>query len=210
MQDTPEDAERRWERRLALPVLIAALVSVPAIFLTMIEGPAASTGTVVNALSGVVLTGETVILFIVSSDKREWVRRNWWLVALTVLIVLSVVLAIGPVQLLRLLRLVGALRVLRVGRILKAGRLLSGRFEGTWAHLSAFLASVLVALFVALTLADPTSQVRVLAEDVLPWSVGPVAVTIAALLLAGATFVVLFDRGRGDSDADETEDAESR
>lgn len=207
MQETGEDAELRWERRLAMPVLIAALVSVPAIFLTMIEGPAASTGTVVNALSGVVLTGETVILFIVSRNKREWIRRNWWLVALTVLIV---VLAIGPVQLLRLLRLVGALRVLRVGRILKAGRLLSGRFEGTWAHLSAFLASVLVALFVALTLADPTSQVRVLAEDVLPWRFGPVAVTLAAALLAGATFVVLFDRGRGGSEANETDDAESR
>lgn len=32
MQETGEDAELRWERRLAMPVLIAALVSVPAIF----------------------------------------------------------------------------------------------------------------------------------------------------------------------------------
>lgn len=180
-----------------MPVLVAALVSVPAIFLTLLPEPWASTGTVVNVLSGVVLTGETAILFVTSGDKREWLRRNRWLVLLTVLIVVSVVLAIGPVQLLRLLRVVGALRVLRAGRIIKAGRLLTGRLEGTWAHLPAMLAAVLVALFVALTLADPTSQVRVLAESVLPFTFGPVVVTIAAVLLAVSTFLVLFDRTGG-------------
>src|SRR5699024_5272105 len=97
--------------------------------------------------------------FIVTPDRVAWFKRHLWLVGLTILVVLGVAFALGPVQLLRLIRLIGALRILRTGRIIKAGRLLAGRGSGFWNKFTATGVSVLVAVFVAATLADPTSTV---------------------------------------------------
>src|SRR5699024_2941455 len=58
--------EKRWQKRLALPVLIAALVSIPAVFLSFLSEPWAEAGRVINLLSGLVLVGETLILYIVT------------------------------------------------------------------------------------------------------------------------------------------------
>ena len=70
--------EERWEERLAIPVLVAALVSVPAVWLTLLRDPYDTVGSVVLVLTGVVLLAETVVLFAVSADKRDWVRRHRW------------------------------------------------------------------------------------------------------------------------------------
>ncbi|UFU05941.1 ion transporter [Ruania halotolerans] len=194
MPAAPGTREERWENRLAWPVLIAALASVPAIFLTLLPDPMSTWGTVANILSGIVLTAETVVLFAVSSNKRAWVRRNWWLIALTLVVVAGVALALGPVQLLRLIRAIGALRVIRVSRIVKAGRILGRRLDGTWAKLPAMLASALVALFVAIVLADPTSFTRELLDDIVGERFRvPIAIG-AGLVLAVATFVVIRNR----------------
>lgn len=194
------DREAQWEERLALPVLVAALASVPAVFLTLLDDPYATVGTVANWLTGAVLIGETLILFLVAEDKRAWVVRHWWLVLLTLLIVVAVVFAIGPVQLLRLLRVVGALRLLRAGRILKAGRLLQRRagLSGRWARLPTLFASVLVATFVAVVLSDPSSQTRVLLSHLLGSTTTAVLTVVAGLILAIATFVVVRARRRLD------------
>src|SRR5699024_9981726 len=127
--------EKRWQDRLALPVLIAALVSIPAVFLSFLSEPWSEAGRVINLLSGLVL------------------------------VVLRVAFALGPGQLLRLIRLIGALRILRTGRIIKAGRLLAGRGSSFWNKFTATGISILVAIFVAATLADPTSTVRGLLHD---------------------------------------------
>ncbi|MDN6529093.1 MAG: hypothetical protein L0K67_08470, partial [Brevibacterium sp.] len=170
------DREQRWQERLAVPVLVAALVSIPAVFLTFLSEPWSDAGRVINSLSGVVLVGETLILLLVTPDKFAWLKRHLWLVALTVLVILGVVFALGPVQLFRLIRLIGALRILRTGRIIKAGRLLAGRISGTWNKFAATGISILVAIFVAATLADPSSTVRGLLHDVLPFRIGPIAI----------------------------------
>jgi CsoR family transcriptional regulator, copper-sensing transcriptional repressor len=192
------DPEERWEDRLAVPVLLAALVSVPAVFLTLLDDPYETVGTWVNWLTGAVLVGETLVLFSVSRDKRRWVRRNAWLIMLTVVVVVGVVLAVGPVQLLRLLRVFGALRILRAGRIIKAGRILRQRagLSGFWATVPAVAASLLVAVFVAIALTDPTSQTRNLLESWVGEQGVVVASVVAGLALAAATFVVIRQQQR--------------
>jgi CsoR family transcriptional regulator, copper-sensing transcriptional repressor len=189
-----DDREERWEQRLAWPVLIAALVSVPAVFLTLLDDPYESVGTVVNVLTGVVLVGETVVLLWVSRDPVDWLRRHWWLVGLTLATVAAVFLALGPLQLLRLVRVFGALRIARAGRIMSAARKLQKRLgmSGWWSTLVAVTAGLVVAAFVAVVLADPTSRSRQMVEDAvggdLPFTL--IAV-VAGLLLFGATVVVL-------------------
>ena len=192
--------QERWEERLAWPVLIAALASVPAVFLTLLGDPVSSWGVVASAVAGVVLMAEPVVLLAVSPNKGAWLRRNWWLVLLAVLIVLSVVFALGPFQVFRLLRAIGALRVLRVRRIMTAGRILGRRASGGPGRWPAVAASVLVAVFVGVVLADPTSTTRGLLAELLPegWMV-PIAV-LAGLVLAGATFVVVRSRDSAEED----------
>jgi hypothetical protein len=191
--------ERRWEERFAVPVLVAALASVPAVFLTLLDGGLETVGNVVNWASGAVLVAETVVLFAVSDRKGSWLREHVWLVLLTVAVVVAVVLAIGPVQLLRLLRVFGALRIVRAGRIVKAARILRRRagLTGWWTRVAAVGAGVLVAAFVAVVLADPTSRTRQLLEQWVGDVDGLVLVVLALLagaLLAGATYVVMRQR----------------
>ncbi|MCK0117806.1 hypothetical protein MWU57_12255 [Isoptericola sp. S6320L] len=197
---TQEAAEDRWQRRLAVPVLVAALVSVPAVWLTLLAEPYATVGTAVSLLTGAVLLGETVVLFVVSDDKRRWVRRNRWLVIVTAAIVVSVVLAVGPTQLLRLVRAVGALRVLRARHIVRAGRRLMGNasLDSRWERVATGTVVAVVAAFVAVVLADPTSRSRLLIEDLIGAPASVWAVVVAGALLAGAVFVLTRYRPRRD------------
>lgn len=205
-RDDPPDPAELWERRLAIPVLLAAVVSVPAVFLTTVEGAVGTAGMLLNYTSGVVLVGEAVVLMLVANDTRRWLADNKVIVAVAVATVPAVFLALGPVQLLRLVRFVGALRVLRAGRILKAGRILRERadLEGPVRNAIAIGVTVLAATFVALVLADPTSTSRQLIAEVLGrFGVAPIA--LAAVILAVATFVVL--RYRDERSAFDDEEA---
>ncbi|HSJ21357.1 MAG TPA: hypothetical protein VK964_12350 [Nocardioidaceae bacterium] len=201
-QDAERDPEDHWEERLALPVIIAALASVPAVFLTLLDSPYETVGNVVNWLSGAVLVAETAVLFAVSQDKWEWIRRHKWLLLLTVGVILGVVLAIGPVQLLRLLRVVGALRLVRAGRIVKAARIMRDRLglTGQWSKVSSAAAALLVAAFVGVVLADPTSRSRRLLEQSLSGTSQVVLSLLAGAVLAVATFVVVRRQQRNRSE----------
>lgn len=192
----------RWQARLALPVLVAALASVPAMFLTLAGGPLGTTGHLVDVATGAVLVAETVILLAVAESKRAWIRGHLGLIALTAAVVVAVVFALGPVQILRLVRAVGALRILRAGRIVKAARSVGLRhgFDGRLAQGLAAVAGALVAVFVGVVLADPTSRSR----DVLTWAVGdvgtPLIVALAAtagVVLGAATYLLARDTGTG-------------
>ena len=201
-QATSEREDPRLEQveeRFAIPVLVAAIVSVPAVFLTTLDEPAHSVGQVLNWASLTVLTGETVVLFLLARDRWQWLREHWFIAAVAVVTVPAVIFAVGPVQLLRLVRFVGALRILRVNRILKAGRILSHRagLSGFWRNAIALGISVLAAAFVGLILADPTSDSREFVEGLLSRigiEVGTGLAVVAAAILAIATFVVLRDR----------------
>lgn len=205
MTSTPAaaDSERRWAARFERPALIAALVSVPATFLTLAEGGLAVTGEVINVLSAIVLVAEGVVLFAVSRDRRRWLRRNWWLVATIAIVVPATIWAVGPAQLLRLVRSVGALRVLRVRRIIKAGRLASDRLglDDRWRRLTVALLSVAAAAFVAVVLIDPSGiEVDWVAD--LAARAGTLGVLLAGAILGVATYLVVHDSGEaGDDDA---------
>lgn len=203
------DRADRLQERLAIPVLVAALASVPAVFLTLFDEPANTVGSTINAISGAVLVAEAVALFVVSEHRLQWLRRNWWLVALAVVIVPAVLYAVAPVQLLRLLyllRMAGALRIIRAKRILKAGKILRNRagLDRTWQRVVGFLVSALVTGFVVVILADPTSESRQLLEGAVDFA-GPVPVVLAGGVLAAATFIVL--RARRDERSADSERA---
>jgi CsoR family transcriptional regulator, copper-sensing transcriptional repressor len=173
------------------------LASIPATFLTLFDGAFQTAGTTLNALSGAVLVAETVVLLAVAEDKRVWLRDNRWLVALTVAVVVAVVFAIGPVQLLRLARVAGALRIIRVRRIMKAGRIIQQRYgvDARWERVATGVLTLAVAAFVAIVLADPTSQSRQFLEGA-AGRFGALSAVLAGALIAGATYVVLSNRGR--------------
>lgn len=187
-----DDRAARAEERLAVPVLVAAIASIPATFLTTLEGRPQLAGHVVNYLSVAVLAGESVVPFVLASHRIRWLRERWFVVAVAAISVPAVIFAVGPAQLLRLVRFVGALRILRVRRILKAGKILrqrSGRTGWQWKAISAFL-SLLAAAFVAIVLSDPSSQTRQLAEGALG-QFGLPAIILAGAIIASATFLVL-------------------
>lgn len=154
----------RLERRLTVPVVVAAALSVPAVFLAAIaEGALAVFGLVLNWASMAVLTAESVILFMLAGDRLTWVRRHGWPLLVTALAVPAVILALAPVQALRVLlslaRHLAALRVLRAKRLVSAGRVVARRLGpvGRWRHFPVAAGSAAAAIFVALVLADPDS-----------------------------------------------------
>ncbi len=199
----PDRADRVAER-LAVPVLIAALASVPAVFLTLFDAPYATIGNGLNTLSGAVLIAETLVLFSVSEHRLAWLKRNRWLVLVTVAVIPAVLFAVGPVQLLRLtrvaqaIRMIGAVRIIRIGRIMKAGRILRERFEldARWQRLIAVGVTLLAAAFAGIVLADPTSASGGALRSAVNM-VGIPGVLVGGGILGFATYVVRANQGSG-------------
>lgn len=211
---TGTDRADRVAERLAVPVLIAALASVPAVFLTLFDDPWQDIGSGINLVSGGVLVLETVVLLALAEDRQAWLRRHWWLVALAIVIIPAVLLAVAPVQLLRLTQLVrfaGALRIVRVGRIFKAGKIVRERagLDQGWQRVIGVGVTLLCAAFVGIVLADPTSASREALNNVVG-TVGIPGVVVAGLLLGVATYLVRTDRvGTSRSEAEPDHDGES-
>lgn len=193
-----ERAEQ-WQQRLTLPVLVAALISVPAVFLSAIGGTLGLLGRALNWASLVVLSGEPLVLLLLSRDVRDWLYSHKWEMLLGALVVPAVVFAIGPLQLLRIALSVGTLRVFRVRRILRAGRVVVGQLHvSVWSRRGILAAAGLVAAgFLAIVLADSESRTR----RVLGWIVeriGVVPTIFCGLAAAGILIVVVrqFSRSR--------------
>lgn len=205
-----EDRASRMEERFTWPVVIAAVASVPAMFLTTLEGAPEQIGSAINLVTLAVFVAETLVLLALTPDRWNWVRRHRFVVGITLLTIPAVVFAVGPVQILRLLRavrVIGALRILRVRRIFKAGRILRERAGLTgWAWRATFLVlSLAAAGFVAFILADPTSTSRQ-AIDATVGRFGFLVVPLAGAILAGATYVVA--RSVRSDDSDDSDDSD--
>ncbi|HEX2130854.1 MAG TPA: hypothetical protein VHH15_04785 [Actinophytocola sp.] len=183
------------EQRLDVPVLVAALVSVPAVFLTMTSGFLAVLGNVLNIASGVVLVGESVLLLLLSREKLAWIREHRAKLLLAVATIPAVVLLVGPVQVFRLLIFVSALRMLRVRRILGAADVITRRADlGPRRRRVVFsVVTVIAVVFVGVVLADPNSVSR-RAVDWVVEHVGLVPALVAAVLVVGTVLVAW--RGR--------------
>lgn len=145
-----------------MPVLIASLASVPAVFLTALEGSAETVGMVVNWLSMAVLAAEAVLLFWVSGDRVRWLRTHWWMVAIVVLTIPAVVFAVGPAQVLRLLRLATAIQLVRVAKLVRVARILRRRAThfGRAGRVVWVVALLLALVFLGIVLADPSTVTR--------------------------------------------------
>lgn len=190
----PERQERaeRWEDRLAIPVLIAALMSVPAVFLMTTDGTTATVGRVLNWASVAVLVAESIVLIALSKDVSDWLRAHKWELLLVAAAVPAVVFAIGPVQILRVVLAVGTLRVLRVRRILRAGMVVARkmRFGSRRKKIAVAVAGMPAAVFVAIVLADPESRTR----RVLAWLVDHIGLPltiIGGIVLGVALFFLI-------------------
>lgn len=184
-----DELQDRWETRLAWPVLVAALLSVPAVFLSLLDEPFEIVGSVALHLATAVLVFETVVLFLISPKKVAWVLRNWWLIGLTIATILAVIFSIGPMQLFRTVRGVGALRVLRAKQVAKAGESLANKGRSRrrrW--FGQILATVVVGAFVVLALVVPESEARSSLESFVGEEGVPFAAAAAGLL----TVVVMY------------------
>ncbi len=189
------DRANAIEERLDVPVLVAALVSVPAVFLTMTSGPAAVVGTVLNIASGVVLVGESVVLLLVSRERMAWIREHRSELALAVATVPAVVLLVGPVQIFRLLIFVSAVRMLRVRRIIGAADVIRRRANLPNRHrrLVPWAVTGVAVVFVAVVLADPKS----ISHHAVEWiveHVGLVPAIVAGLLVVGTVLLARWYR----------------
>lgn len=181
--------QERWENWLAWPVLIAALVSVPAVFLTLLDEPFVTIGNVGLYAATAVLIFETVVFFLISPRKVAWVVRNWWLIGLTIATVLAVIFSLGPMQVFRTVRSVGALRVLRAKQVAKAGESLANKSWSRWRRwLGKLLATVVAGTFVVLALVVPESEARISLENF----VGEEGVPYAAATAGLVTVLVMY------------------
>lgn len=179
----------RVERRLAVPVMVAAVLSVPAVFMAVWgDGVVADIGVVVNWTAGGILWCEWLVLMILAEDRLDWMRRHKWTITVATLTIPAAIFTLGPVQLLRLVFVVASLRVLQVRRIISAGRVLARRLglDG-WRRIVLLVATgVLGSLFLIALLLAPNAQVW-LAGDVIASHVGPIpAIVISSILLVAA------------------------
>lgn len=188
---------RVLQRRLALPVLISAIVSVPAVLLTVwAEGMWARIGSWANVAAGVVLWAEWVLLILFAGDKLQWLRTNRWSTFVAAMTLPAVVFTLGPAQLLRLIRVAGTLPVIRLTRIVEAGRVVRRRLGlSGFAKVTVLVTTMgLCALAVVALLLDPGSATRRFLADLdgrfEPWQV----ITAVTALGVATTAIILLSR----------------
>ncbi len=193
----------RVERRLALPVMMAAVMSVPAVFMVVWgEGAVADVGLVTNWTAGAVLWCEWLVLLVLAEDRLDWMRRHKWTIAVAALTIPAAIFTLGPVQLLRLVYVVAGLRILSVRRIISAGKVLARRLNLVgWQRIVLLcVTSAIVALFLSVLLLAPNAQVW-LAGDLIFTQLGPVPALVISAILLLAAYLAWRNR-KGDQEGD--------
>lgn len=112
LQDDPEspvdgstlrrDRAAELEERFSLPVIVAAIASIPAVFLSMMDGAAQVAGNVINYVTLAVFAAEFLTLLWAAEDKRRWVREHKFVILVLLAAIPAVILFVGAVQALRL------------------------------------------------------------------------------------------------------------
>lgn len=193
-----EDRAARLERLFRMPVIVAAIAAIPAVFLSMLDGTAQLIGNVINFAALGVFAAEAVTLFFAAENRRRWIREHRFLITVLLLTIPAVILFIGAVQVLRLaqftrflevgkiFRFARAFRIVRLNRIVKSGRALQMKAGLTgWSGTATGAGVVVAALaFLVAVLSDPDSQTRQIAD-------GAVARLGMELVLGGATVLGL-------------------
>jgi voltage-gated potassium channel len=108
----------RVARRFDVPMLIAALLVVPAIVIEESDFSAGwkAAGAILNWLIWVAFALELVVMLAVVSSRREWLRRHPLEVAIVLLTPPFLPVAIGSIRVLRLLRLLRLVRLAQLSR----------------------------------------------------------------------------------------------
>ncbi|HIV57361.1 MAG TPA: hypothetical protein H9902_05325 [Candidatus Stackebrandtia faecavium] len=187
MPQSPEPNARaaRVEQRLTVPVLLAALISVPAMVASVWgTGAWAQAGVIVDWLAAMVLWLEWAVLFLLADRRWNWLLRHKWTLMVALLTIPALVFALGPSQLLRLVYMTSTLRVLQVRRVFKSASVFSRRLhlrrEGKLALFG--ISTVIAGSAAALILADPNAGAWRLLQF-LQRNVGP-ALILALLAIA--------------------------
>lgn len=216
--DTRRDRAAELEERFSLPVIVAAIASIPAVFLSMMDGPARVAGDVINYATLAVFAAEFLTLLWAAEDKRRWVREHRFVILVLLAAIPAVILFVGAVQALRLghlitrfltgithfvsgathamagaTRFLTGLKIARLRQLFRAFRKLrerTGLCGWRWGAVrSAFAVLGLVAL--GMVLADRESATRQFLDDVVG-AYGPavlVGFALAVAALAAGGFV---------------------
>lgn len=169
----------RVEAWLTVPVLVAALVSVPAVFLAAWgEGVWAKVGLITDWAAAGVLWIEWLTLMLLAQNPLGWLRRHKWTVTVALLSIPAVMFTLGPAQLLRLAYVVSTLRIMRVRRIINAARAVNRRLSGKGHKRLLLAATCLVSgAFAGVLLLDPAGETW-LAVDLAIHHVGLVSAVV--------------------------------
>jgi hypothetical protein len=149
----------RWEARLRRPVLVAALLALPTVFLyfSKLEGWVAVLAVVLAWSIWIVFVAEAAIMLAVVRDRRAWVRGHLFGLAIVVATFPALTSILEGLLAARALSSLQATRVMQVLYLAKAGKLIKStiilRRDGTAMRhplISSAVALVLAVLLVGI------------------------------------------------------------
>ena len=116
----------RWEQRLRKPVLAAALLAVPTVFLSFskLEGAIAIVAVALAWLIWLVFVAEAAIMISVARDRRAWIRGHLFGLAIVLATFPALTQILEGLLAARALSSLQGARVLQVLYLAKAGKLI--------------------------------------------------------------------------------------
>lgn len=185
----------------AWPVLIASLATVIGLFVSLAPEPLGDIGEELVMLASLVIVAESLMVALVSKDKRRWLKRHRVLVVVSLVVVFLFV--VGVAVPLHLLRLVRGFSATPLAHVLQHAKVLHvGEFSHAKEHLSesSKLAEKLhrpietavglaVPLYLFLSLRDPNSDSRELlrlTEDLFVgahWRAGAAVIAVGVVVV---------------------------
>lgn len=182
----------------AWPVLFASLGTVIGLFMSLGREPFGQIGEEIVMLASLVIVAESLMVGLVSGDKRRWLKKHWPIVLLSLVVV--VLFVVGVAIPLHLMRLVSGFSASPLGSVLQHAKVLHvGEFGHAKEHVAESsklaqrlhkpleaLISLSVPLYLVLALRDPESasrQLVTLAEGVFDGSHWRALLGVAVLFI---------------------------